>query len=145
MLESREARRIMPSQGAKAADQDILPDSAAPAEKRTALLALGGLLAAIGAASCCVLPFAFFTLGVTGAWIGNLTALEPYQPVFAAFAIGAVGYGFYLVYRKPKAACADGSYCAEPRSARLARSGLCTAAVLVAVALAFPRLAPLFL
>jgi len=137
---------MVPSQGVKAADQDILSEAAAPAEKRTTtLLAFGGLLAAFGAATCCVLPFALFTLGVTGAWIGNLTALEPYQPVFAVLALGAVGYGFYLVYRKPKVACADGYYCAEPRSGRAVKTGLWSAAVLVVVALAFPRLAPLFL
>jgi len=134
------------SQGVEARAQDLSPETAAPAEKRTTtLLAVGGLLAALGAASCCVLPFALFTLGVSGAWIGNLTALEPYQPVFAALALGAVGYGFYLVYRKPKVACADGSYCAEPRSGRAAKTGLWSASVLVVVALAFPRLAPLFL
>jgi mercuric ion transport protein len=44
-------------------------------------LAAGGILAALGASSCCVLPFALFTLGVSGAWISNLTALAPYQPI----------------------------------------------------------------
>jgi hypothetical protein len=75
-------------------------------------LAAGGILAALGAASCCVMPFALFTLGVSGAWIGTLTALEPYQPVFAAVASACLVYGFYLVYRKTKTACAGGSYCA---------------------------------
>ena len=109
------------------------------------LLAAGGILAALGAASCCVAPFALFTLGVSGAWIGNLTALEPYQPVFAAIAAACLGYGFYLVYRKPKVACAEGSYCARPSSNRLAKIGLWTATVLVIVAVGFPRLATLFL
>jgi len=137
---------MVPSQGVKAADQDMAPEASAPPEGRTqTLVAFGGILAAFGAASCCVLPFALFALGISGAWIGNLTALEPYQPVFAALAAGAIGYGFYLVYRKPKAACADGSYCASPRSTRVAKTGLWAATVLVIVALAFPRLAPLFL
>ncbi len=57
------------------------------------LIAAGGILAALGAASCCVIPFALFLAGVSGAWIGNLTALEPYQPVFAAGSLGFVGYG----------------------------------------------------
>ena len=62
---------------------------------------------------------------------------------FAAF--GFLGYGFYLVYRKPKVACAEGSYCAKPGSGRTAKIGLWTASILVVVALGFPRLAPLFL
>jgi mercuric ion transport protein len=109
------------------------------------LLAAGGILAALGAASCCVLPFALFTLGISGAWIGNLTALEPYQPTFAVIAIACLGSGFYLVYRRPTTACAEGSYCATPSSNRVAKIGLWTAAVLVVVAIGFPRIAVLFL
>jgi mercuric ion transport protein len=113
--------------------------------RKAGLVSIGGILAALGAASCCVVPFALFMLGVSGAWIGNLTALEPYQPIFAAVAFGFLGYGFYLVYRKPKVACAEGSYCAKPGSGRTAKIGLWTAIVLMVVALGFPKLAPLFL
>jgi mercuric ion transport protein len=109
------------------------------------LLAAGGILAALGAASCCVIPFVLFVVGVSGAWIGNLTALEPYQPIFAAAALGCLGLGFYFVYRTPKAACADDSYCAKPVSNRAAKVGLWAAAALLVVALAFPHLALLFL
>jgi mercuric ion transport protein len=98
------------------------------------LLAVGGILAALGAASCCVVRLVLFTLGVSGAWIGNLTALEPYQPVFAVIAVACLGYGFYLVYRKPKIACAGGSYCASPSSNLVAKIGLWTATVLVIIA-----------
>jgi mercuric ion transport protein len=109
------------------------------------LMAMGGLLAALAAASCCVVPFALFLLGITGAWISNLTALEPYQPIFAAIAFGFLGCGFYLVYRKPRVACAEGSYCDTPTSKRTAKIGLWSAAILVVIALGFPKLAPLFL
>jgi mercuric ion transport protein len=108
-------------------------------------MAVGGLLAALAAASCCVVPFALFLLGISGAWISNLTALAPYQPIFAAIAFGFLGYGFYLIYRKPAVVCAEGSYCAEPGSKRLAKIGLWAATVLVVVALGLPKLAPLFL
>jgi mercuric transport protein len=78
-----------------------------------------------------MVPFALFMLGISGAWIGNLTALERYQPVFAVIAVACLGYGFYLVYRKQKIACAEGSYCASPSSNRVAKIGLWTASVLV--------------
>jgi mercuric ion transport protein len=104
------------------------------------LLSVGGILGALAAASCCVVPFALFMLGVSGAWISNLTALAPYQPIFATVTLGFLGGGFYLVYWKPKAACAEGTYCATPRSGRTAKIGLCTATVLVVIALGFPRL-----
>jgi mercuric ion transport protein len=109
------------------------------------LLVAGGILAALGAASCCVVPFALFVVGISGAWIGNLTALQPYQPVFAAAAVAAIGYGFYLVYRRPRTACDDGTYCASPRSIQLTKVGLWIATGLVVIALGFPKVAPLFL
>src|SRR6516164_7804169 len=90
------------------------------AEKRVqssnaaALLSVGGILAGLAAASCCVIPFLLFLAGISGAWIGNLTALEPYRPYFAAIGIGCIGFGFYRVYRRPKSDCAEGSYCARP-------------------------------
>jgi mercuric ion transport protein len=108
-------------------------------------LAAGGIVAALAAASCCVVPFALFMLGVSGAWIGNLTVLEPYQPIFVAIALSCLGYGFYLVYREPKFACTEGSYCAKPSSSRIAKIGLWSATIIVIIALGFPRLALLFL
>jgi mercuric ion transport protein len=112
-----------------------------------ALLAAGGILAALGATSCCVIPFTLFMLGVSGAWIGNLTALAPYQPVFVAIALGCLGGGFVLVRRKAGslASCEPGSYCATSSSVRVARLGLWTAAAIVGLALAFPYVAPLFI
>lgn len=118
---------------------------AASATRTAGLFSVGGVLAALGTAACCVVPFLLFTLGISGAWIGNLTALEPYQPIFAAITFGFLGYGFYLVYRKPKVTCVEGSYCAKPSSGRIAKIGLWTATVLVIVGLGFPKFAPLFL
>jgi mercuric ion transport protein len=121
------------------------PENATRTAGAPKLLAAGGILAALGAASCCVIPFTLFMLGVSGAWIGNLTALEPYQPIFAAVAFGFIGYGAYLVYWKPQIACADGSYCARPASSRIAKIGLWSAGALVVIAVGFPKLVALFL
>jgi mercuric ion transport protein len=116
-----------------------LPKTGAPTSPR--LLAAGGILAAIGASSCCVVPFVLFALGVGGAWIGNLTALARYQPAFIAAALIFIGVGFWQVYRNPKPACTDGSSCARPASNRLAKTGLWIAAILVGVAALFPMIA----
>src|SRR5260370_37832721 len=98
------------------------------------LLAAGGILAALGATSCCVIPFTLFMLGDSGAWIGNLTALAPYQPVFVAIVLGCLAGGFALVRRNARsvASCAPGSYCATSSSARVARLRLWTTAAIVA-------------
>lgn len=116
-----------------------------PGERRPGLLAAGGLLAALGASSCCILPLVLFSLGASGAWIGNLTALAPYQPFFVAAALAFLAFGFWRVYRQPAAACAAGSACATPRSTRMTKMGLWAAAVLVLAAVTFPYTAPLFL
>jgi mercuric ion transport protein len=110
------------------------------------LMSAGGILAALAASSCCVVPFALFLAGISGAWIANLTALRPYQPYFVALTIAFLGGGYYAVYRKPKAAdCLEGSYCARPASHRIAKIGLWVATVLVIIAVGFPYAARYFL
>ena len=111
---------------------------------RAGLAATGGILGALAASSCCILPLALFTLGVSGTWIGNLTALAPYQPIFFAATAGFLGVGYYLVHRQPKAACADGT-CRWPLPTRIVRGVLGAATLLVLVAVAFDFIAPLLL
>src|SRR6266478_4878342 len=113
--------------------------------ERQRLVAVGGILGALAASSCCVVPLALFGLGIGGAWIGNLTALAPYKPLFVAGTAGLLGYGFYLVYWKPKRACADDAACARPISNHLVQLALWIAAVLVIAAFAFDYVAPLLL
>lgn len=108
-------------------------------------LAIGGLAAALGASSCCVLPLVFFTLGISGAWIGNLTALAPYQPYFLGAAFLLLGLGFLKAYRRPKLACANGDACARPLPARGIKVVLWASLALVLLAAAFPAIAPLFI
>src|SRR5229473_8398067 len=84
-----------------------------------AMMAAGGVLGALAASSCCILPLVLFGLGVSGAWIGNFTRLAPYQPYFIAATIACLGYGYWLVYRASRRACADGEACARPLSNRI--------------------------
>lgn len=120
------------------------PDQAGSEQARARWIAAGGILGALAASSCCILPLVLFSLGISGAWIANFTALAPYKPYFAAATIGLLGYGYYLVYVRPKRACADGS-CARSLPNRLVKSSLWIATALVAAALAFDFLAPLLL
>ena len=121
---------------------DTLPS---PKGDRTWLAAAAGALAAIGAASCCVVPLVLFTLGISGAWIGNLTALVPYQPIFVAFAAAALLYGFFRVYKRSTEQCDDGTYCAAPSSKRFLKIALWATTLLVIAAVAFPYVAIQFL
>jgi len=128
------------AEGASAADADR-----APRDAEKTLLSFGGVLAGIGSAACCVIPFTLVSLGAGGAWLANLTALSPYQPYFLAAALILLGLGFWRVYRRPKAACADGTYCAKPVSDLIAKIGLWTGAAFVVAALAFNTVVPLLL
>jgi mercuric ion transport protein len=111
---------------------------------KAGLAAAGGLLGALASMSCCILPVALFTLGISGAWIGSLTALAPYQSIFFAATAGFLGVGYYLVYRQPKVVCADGT-CARPLPNRSVKAMLWGATVLVLAAVAFDYLAPALL
>ena len=111
---------------------------------KAGLVAAGGILGALAASSCCMLPVALFTLGISGAWIGNLTALAPYQPIFFAATAGFLGTGYYLVYRQPRVACADGT-CRRPLPTLIVRGMLWTATALVLAAVGFDYLAPMLL
>lgn len=48
---------------------------------------VAGGLAAILASTCCLGPLVLVALGVSGAWIGNLTVLEPYRLLFVGAAL----------------------------------------------------------
>ena len=116
----------------------------APSDGKAGWAAAGGILGALAASSCCILPLALFMLGISGAWIGNLTALAPYQPIFFAATAGCLGVGYYLVYRQPKAVSADGS-CARPLPKRGVKAVLWAATALVLAAVAFDYLASVLL
>jgi len=110
-----------------------------------AMLAFGGLLGALAAASCCIMPLVLFGLGVSGAWIGNLTRLAPYQPIFITASLACLGAGAWLTRRESKRACAEGEACARPLPDRWVKAALIVAALLVVAAIGLDFLGPLFL
>ena len=106
--------------------------------------AAAGVVGAVLASSCCVVPLVLVTLGVSGAWIGNLSALDPYTNYFSVVTIAFLGAGFWQVYFKNNAACADGSYCAKPISGRITKAALWISTLLVLSALTIEWWAPYF-
>ena len=100
---------------------------------KNGLLAAGGVLGAIGASSCCLLPLAFALTGMSGAWISSLTRLAPYQPIFIGVAGLSIGLGLWRTYRMPRRAC-DGLQCGTTASRRATKAVLWLAAVVVVVA-----------
>jgi len=96
------------------------------------------------ASACCVVPLLLVMLGISGAWIGNLTMLEPYKPYIVAATLVPLGLGFWQVYFKPKTVCEPGSYCARPRSAIITKTALWIATVIIVLAITIGWWAPLF-
>ncbi len=109
------------------------------------VMAIGGLLGALAASSCCILPIVLFSLGVSGAWIGNLTQIAPYQPYIIGATLAFLGGGYWLVHRSSQAACADGYACTRKLPNRLVTTGLVLATLLVVAALGFDFVASLLL
>ncbi|WP_157018064.1 mercuric transporter MerT family protein [Mesorhizobium xinjiangense] len=122
----------------------VLDAPAQAADRRQGWFAAGGVIGAILASTCCIAPLVLLTLGVSGTWIGSLTALEPYKPIFAGVALVFIGFGFRRVYFNAKPACEDGSRCARAESALIAKSALWLSTVLVVLALTINWWAPFF-
>ena len=106
------------------------------------MLAAGGI-AAILASVCCLGPLILVSLGLGGAWIGNLTALEPFRPVFVGAALVALFFAYRRIFR-PAAECKPGEICARPQTKAAYKLMFGVVAALVVVALAFPYIAPRF-
>jgi mercuric ion transport protein len=111
-------------------------------QKGRGALAAGGL-AAILASTCCLGPLVLVALGVSGAWIGNLTLLEPYRPVFIGAALVALFFAGRRIFR-PAAACRPGEVCAIPQVRAAYKLIFWIVVALVLIALGFPYVLPLF-
>lgn len=53
------------------------------------------LIAAILASACCLIPFILLSVGLSGAWLSSLSALDPFRPLFIGIALIAL----YFAYR----------------------------------------------
>lgn len=104
---------------------------------------VAGALAGIGASVCCVGPLVLLALGISGAWIGNLTALEPYRPIFIGLTLLFIGLAFRRLYLVPQV-CAPGAPCADPQTNTRQRMIFWIVTLLLLGLLAVPSLAPLF-
>lgn len=104
---------------------------------------IAGALAAIGASVCCVGPLILLALGIGGTWVGNLTEMEPYRPIFIGLTLLFLGLAFRKLYLVPQV-CVPGTPCADPRTLKRRRLTFWIVAVLLLGLLAVPSLAPLF-
>ena len=133
-----------PTSSAEPRSQFDAADRATPGRLQS-LVAAGGILGAIAASSCCIVPLVLFSLGVSGAWIGQLTRLAPYQPYIIAATLALLGYGAWLSRQARDTACAPGAACARRLPGRIVTIAMLVAVILTAAAAAFDFLAPALL
>jgi mercuric ion transport protein len=104
---------------------------------------IAGALAAIGASVCCVGPLVLLAFGIGGTWIGSLTAMEPYRPIFIGLTLLFLGLTFRKLYLVPQV-CTPGTPCAETRPLKRQRFAFWIVTVLLLGLLAAPWLIPFF-
>jgi mercuric ion transport protein len=107
-----------------------------------ALMAVG-VASSLLASTCCVIPLVLVMLGITGAWMVNLTALRPLTPVFTVIASAAIAWAGYLIFRPATSDASAGDAC-DINARKLTRRIYVAAALFASVLLLFPFLAPMF-
>jgi len=103
-----------------------------------------GLLAGLTASACCAGPLVLLMLGVSGSWIGNLSALEPYRPFFIFVAVVFLGLAYRKIYMSPKT-CSVDAVCATQQGKRSQQIIFWITAIIIVLSIAFPWYGPLLL
>ena len=98
---------------------------------------VGAGIATLGASICCVVPLVLVLMGISGAWISMLTALDPLRPWFSAIAVLSLAGAFWMLYRPGTSCAVDGS-CVGPAVLRRRRRWLWLATAIMALLLLFP-------
>ena len=105
---------------------------------------IASVIAGITASACCLGPLVLLTLGISGSWISNLTALEPYRPIFIGITLLFLGLAFRKLYLVPQR-CAVDTPCAQSAPLRKQRIIFWLVAIVVVLMVAFPWYGSLFL
>lgn len=122
----------------------MTPIAQPPASPKTLTGALlAGALATLLASACCLGPLLLVLLGVSGAWIGSLSALEAYQPFFIGVSVVALSLAAWRLWM-PAAACPTDRPCTKPPVLRAYRLVFVGVLVLLLLVLGFPLIAHWF-
>ncbi|MCW8863578.1 MAG: mercuric transporter MerT family protein [Colwellia sp.] len=108
--------------------------SNSPTSNRPLLLAI---VAGIGASACCIGPLLLLSLGLGGAWVGNLTAMEPYSGYLTAITLVILAMVFHKLYVAPKQ-CNEGEVCANPKVLKNQRIIFWIVSIILIAMMSFP-------
>lgn len=89
------------------------------------------VVAGLVAAACCLGPALLVTIGVGGAWVGQLSKFSSFRPYLLAGAWIALILGFIQHWRLKKA-CEEG-VCEVPRAAKIRLVSLWVGAVVLLI------------
>ena len=117
-------------------------ESVSPLPPSAGKALLAGGLAALFASACCLGPLVLVLVGISGAWIGNLAALQPYQPLFMGASLVALFFAWRRIWRPVE--CTPGLACAVPRIRLVYKALFGLVVFLLIAALAVPLIAPWF-
>ena len=118
-----------------------MPESTQATSNRSLTAAV---IAAVGASICCIGPLVLLALGIGGAWVSNLTALEPYRPIFIGVVLVFLGLAFRKLYLVPRR-CAPDDACAVPSTLRNQRIIFWVVTVILLALVTFPWYGPALL
>ena len=104
---------------------------------------LASTVAALLASVCCLGPLLLLLLGVSGAWIGNLTLLEPYRPLFITIAIVSLLLAGRRLFSS-KRDCENNGVCSQTKLSVWYKAIFFSTLVLILVALFVPYSLRLF-
>ncbi len=107
-------------------------------------LGIGALLAAFGASACCIWPLVLLSLGIGGAWMSTLTALEPVRPFFILLTLIFIALGYRKLYLIPSL-CGSDEFCSGSDIQCRQRLLFWLGSALILILLAFPWFAPFFM
>ena len=116
-----------------------LPARSTSTRKLSSLTVAGAVVSGLLASACCLGPLILAAIGIGGA--GLLARFDAYRPIFTASTFGLLGAGFWLAYRKPKAAAGDDCGCDFPKASKLGRALLWIAAAVAVGLWSFPYIA----
>lgn len=103
-------------------------------------------LGALAASSCCALPLALASVGVTGAALGGLELLAGLRPFLLGGAALAIAVGWFLFFRRRAVACDNDGVCVAPGSPKHTAAFLALGTALVgAAAIWQPYVEPILL
>ncbi len=132
---------MQPTEMAENLDANSNDTAKNPSSKATII---GGVLAGIGASTCCLGPFLLVSAGVTGSWIGNLSAMEAYRPYLMIVALIFIALAFRKLYLTPQSCDVD-TPCAAPSYIKKQRIIFWIATVFILVVISFPYYGPYLL